>query len=57
MTPPSDTPLTPDEIEQRQSAAPDDEVEETDVPDRPLDPDEVEQRQEVGWDEDDERPA
>ena len=57
MTPPSDAPLTPDEIEQRQSVAPDDEAGATDLPERPLDPDELEQRQEVGWDEDDERPS
>lgn len=56
MTPPSDAPLTPDEIEQRQEIVPDD-AEQTDVPERPLDPDELEQRQEVGWDEEDERPA
>ena len=47
-----DEPLTPDEIEQRQSVDPDD-VDETDEVDEPLDPDQIEQRQEVGWDEDD----
>ena len=58
MTPPSDAPLTPDEIEQRQPAVPeDDDQVDTDLPAEPLDPDELEQRQEVGWDEDDQRPA
>lgn len=47
--------LTPDEIEQRQSAVPEDEDASTyhDTTDRPLDPDEIEQRQEVGWDDED----
>lgn len=49
---PSDAP-TPDEIEQRQPATPEDEGDELDVTDdRPLTPDEIEQRQEVGWDDD-----
>lgn len=57
MAPSSDdTPLTPDEIEQRQSAVPDDEAQDSELPDEPLDPDQIEQRQEVGW-EDDDRPA
>lgn len=47
--------LTPDEIEQRQSAVPEDEDAPTydDGSDRPLTPDEIEQRQEVGWDDED----
>lgn len=48
-------PLTPDEIEQRQSALPDDEDDVTEEPDRPLTPDEIEQRQSVGWDDEDHR--
>lgn len=46
-------PLTPDEIEQRQSAVPEDEDDLTEEPDGPLTPDEIEQRQSVGWDDED----
>lgn len=46
-----DDALTPDEIEQRRSAIPDEEEpDELVTDDRPLTPDEIEQRQEVGWD-------
>lgn len=49
-----DDALTPDEIEQRQSALPEDEERDAlyEV-DEPLTPDEIEQRIEVGFDDDD----
>ena len=46
-------PLSPDEIEQRQSAVPDDEAAELYDADRPLTPDEIEQRLEAGFDDED----
>ena len=46
-------PLSPDEIEQRQSATPVDDVDDLDDVREPLTPDEIEQRQVAGWDDED----
>lgn len=45
--------LSPDEIEQRQSATPDDDGDDLDHVQEPLTPDEIEQRMTVGWDDED----